>query len=105
MSEDIKYNSQRVTEWDEVGDLKTVTSVDYIHQSIVTSILEGVDLSAPALTSTEIEEQRGAIQQAVQRNENTEPPISVDVDEINHRDQQITYQVRTRRVSVPITTN
>lgn len=104
MSTDIKFDSQRSTSWDEVGDIKTVSGVAQIRQSVVISILEGVDLAAPSLSSTEIEEQRGAIQSAVRRNENTLDPITVDVAEIDHDEQKVVYRVRTRRVNLPIET-
>lgn len=104
MSEDIAYDEDLSTSWDEVGDIATVRDIEFIRQSISTSIIENVDLSAPSLVSEDIEKQRGRIEEVVENNEFSQTPISVTLDDVDAEDSSIQYHVETRRISLPVTT-
>jgi hypothetical protein len=104
MATDVELTEGLRTEWNEVGDLRTVTEKAGIKQSITISVLRLADRSTPALTNSEIEQQRSDIEDAVRADPLSEEPITVTVDEIDRDEQTITYAVSTRRVDVTVTT-
>jgi len=103
MARDIRFTERFETEWNGRGDIDDVRGVEQIHQSIVISVVENVGLAAPTFSPTTIEEHRGDIEAAVERNEFTQSPINVEVETQDPEAQSITYTISTARVSVPIT--
>jgi hypothetical protein len=106
MAEDIFINENRDTEWDEIGDIRTVTDdpndARQIRQSLAISVMEAVGLGAPTFSDNGIESYRGEIEDAIRSNPASEPPISVIVTNVNYDEQSITFEARTNRVTLEI---
>lgn len=100
MAIDIAYNENLQTEWGGSGDIKLVTGIDQIEQAISTSIIERVGRFIPSMTPTKLEEVRGRIEQAVEQNTFSEPPIDVWVDEIDREERKVTFGIKTNRVTL-----
>jgi hypothetical protein len=107
MAEDVFINKSLDTEWDEVGDIRTVYDEDgdarQIRQSISISVIEEVGLDAPSLIDEAIEEYRGDIEAAIANNPMSEPPYDVIVTDVDYDGESITFEATTSRVSVPFT--
>jgi hypothetical protein len=104
MVEDIFISETKQTEYDEVGDFRTVRDVDAIAQAVTIAIIETVDLAAPSFDPEPIEEQRGRIQSVVQNHPWTREPVTVSVASKDTENNSITYRVTTRRLSLPVET-
>lgn len=103
MARDIQINEQLQTEWNTVGDFDDVDGAAQIRQSISIFLIENADTTPPALHATAIEQRRGEIEQAVKDCSLTDPPIRVDVGEIDYEAQAVTYNIFTNRVAVSTT--
>ena len=101
---DIRLTESLGTEFDEIGDLRSISGNEMIGQAVMVSIIDNVDLAAPTLTDTRIEEQRASIEAAVRNNVFTDAPIRVVVDDIDYEAEQIDYIVDTAHVTLPIST-
>lgn len=107
MAEDIFISENLRTEWDEIGDLRTVedepNDAVQIRQSLAISVIEGVGLGAPSLDDTSLEAFRGAVERAIRDNPQSEPPVDAIITEVNHVEQFVELEARTNRVTLPIT--
>lgn len=103
MPVDIKLTEDFETQWDEVGDIDTISGTDYTIQCIVVGIVENVDLAPSSLSATDIEEHRGAIEQAVKDNHASSQPITVTVTDISDENQSVTYAVKTAEAEFTVT--
>lgn len=103
MAIDVELTSDLGTQWTESGHLASVSGAEEIRQSLTLSILHMADLSAPAMNEAAIEEQRSNIQQAIEDNPRSQPPIRVRVEDIDYEGQSIDYRITTRRVQLPFT--
>lgn len=100
MPTDIDVDSNFDSTWNEVGDLSTVEGPAYVRQSLVIAIQEGVDLRAPALTPTAVEETRGGIAAVVRNHPFTRGPTSVTVE--THDEDTLVFEVSTARVTLTV---
>lgn len=90
------------TKWTKSGRLATVSGEEEIRQSITIGLLYDADLTAPALSEGAIEAQRGSIESAVRTNPKSQQPIRVVVNDVDYEDQTVSYEIRTRRVRLPL---
>lgn len=102
MLEDIAYNDEFRTSYDEVGDIQTVEGEDAIVQAINTSVVEFVGLSSPPLNATELEERRSDIESVVEDNSFTQDPVTVTIDDIDEEEQAVRFRIETGRVSLTV---
>jgi len=102
MSEDIAIDENFQTSWDSSGDIETVRGDNELAQSFIISIVENVDLTT-TLVASAIEEQRGAIEQAVRNNPRSDDPIDVFA-EINREQSPpiVEYEVLTASTNFTI---
>jgi len=108
MAVDIAYTDDRVTKWDETGDIETVTGESQIIQAIGIRLIEDVSLSAPATTVEALESRREKIAAVVRDIDVTQSPISVsivstDAEPDSNGPPVVQYRVETNRVSVDVT--
>lgn len=101
MAEDIAYDSDFTTSYDDVGDIATVDGEAQIRQAIVTTIAESIGFDAPPLTPDGIEEQRSLIEDTLDDSQYTQGPVIVEVDDT--QPGSVTYTVTTQRVELPLT--
>jgi len=104
MPRDVAINDDRRTEYNIRGDITNATGIDFVTQQVFVGIYESVDMSPPQLSDVEIEEQRGNIERAIRRNQFTEQPIAVTVENIDYEEQTIQYSLSTNRIDETITT-
>ena len=103
MPEDIYFDANFVTEYDEVGDIRTVRDREFVKQAAATSVIEYTPDTPVGFTPTDIEDRRSAIEEATRNNQFTEPPIAVTVEKKDQSTRAVTFRVQTNRVSFPIT--
>lgn len=104
MVEDIAYNTDLQTEYDDVGDIDTVDGEAAIEQAVVTALIERVETAALTPTPTRIEQRRSQIAEAVDSIQFTEPPINVSIESIEEGNGSatVTYRVETNRITFSI---
>lgn len=107
MAEDIFISESLRTEWDEIGDLRTVEDEEndaaQIRQSLAISVMEDVGFGAPSFDDTSLEAFRAEVERAIRNNPQSEPPIDAIITDVNHTEQVLELEASTRRVSLPIT--
>jgi hypothetical protein len=103
MPEDIYFDENFITEYDEVGDIRTVRDRAFVKQAVATSVIEYTPDTPVGFTPTAIEDRRSAIEEATRDNRFTEPPIAVTVEKKDQSTREVTFRVETNRVSFPIT--
>lgn len=111
MAVDFKLTSDFRVEWDDSGDVASLSGVEQIEQAIIIQLVETLPLRAPPPDAGEIERQRADIEEAVSDADVTEPPVSVSVVSSPLTADQIdgtlsaTYRVETGRVAIDVTTD
>jgi len=105
MAIDYELTTELGTRLSKRGDIQAVSDAEEIRQEIVIAIVENADLTTPPLTESALEIQRSSIEQAVRNSDRTLEPITVSVSTIDRENETVTYDVVTRRVSVPLSTS
>jgi len=99
MPVDIYVDEHFDSEYDEVGDIRTVDGTEYVAQTTLIAIIEGVDETLSTLRPTDVESYRGAIESVVKDHHATSPPYSVTVQDVDHTNRTVTFSVETATAS------
>lgn len=92
---DIRLTEDRDVAFDDTGDIAVVSGQDNVNQQIGMDVLDIThDTVGDALTATNIERLRSAIQTALDEDEQVDDVHGVSVKSIGDNDQSISFDVR-----------
>lgn len=100
--EDVYLTGEQRTEWDGNGDARIVIDENYQRQSMAVAAIDSYSTVASSLTPEVLEELRGDIETAIRNNRFTEPPITVEVSDIDRRTNTVTVDIKTQRRSLSL---
>lgn len=94
MPTDIELNTDLQTDFDDRGDLRTVSGRQYAIQSVMIDVLSNtLPLRGKAVTRERLADYTDEIQTALERNEYVDGPISVDV--VGRSDDTLLVDIQT----------